>query len=89
MFKKHVQPHSTHVLSGKDVKTLRRDVLKAFPSITEEQLSEVLPAKANVTQTKLLNSRCVVYGIENGNPLFFDLEGRNQLLPTVSRRRGW
>ena len=62
MFKKHVQAQSTHVLSGKDAKTLRRDILKQFPTCSEEQLGDLLPAKANVTQTKLLNSRCLVRG---------------------------
>ncbi|GAB4820011.1 hypothetical protein N2152v2_007057 [Parachlorella kessleri] len=82
MFKKHITATGTHILSGKDVKALRRDILKQYHSITEEDLSQILPAKATITLTKL-NNRCQVYGVEGGSPLFFDPEARGALLPTI------
>ncbi|PRW32977.1 Eukaryotic translation initiation factor 2D [Chlorella sorokiniana] len=82
MFKKNISVSSTHQLSGKDGKELRKSVLKAFPAIAEEELSLLLPGKSGLVQTKLSN-RCVVYSQEGGNPLFFDPDGRGGLLPTV------
>ncbi|KAL4422679.1 hypothetical protein ABPG75_008876 [Micractinium tetrahymenae] len=82
MFKKNISVSSTHQLSGKDGKELRRNVLKAFPSVTEEELGALLPSKQGLVQAKLSN-RCVVYSLEGGNPLFFDPDGRGGLLPTV------
>ncbi|KAI7845764.1 hypothetical protein COHA_000678 [Chlorella ohadii] len=82
MFKKNISVSSTHQLSGKDGKELRKSVLKAFPAISEEQLGLLLPGKSGLVQTKLSN-RCVVYSQEGGNPLFFDPDGPGGLLPTV------
>jgi hypothetical protein len=45
----------------------------------------LMPPKATIRQIKL-NNRCLVYGVDGSNPLFFDLEGRGHaggLLPTV------
>lgn len=82
MFKKNISVSSTHQLSGKDGKELRRSVQKAFPALGEEQLAALLPGKSGLVQTKLSN-RCLVYSQDGGNPLFFDPDGRGNLLPTV------
>ncbi|EFN52364.1 hypothetical protein CHLNCDRAFT_138791 [Chlorella variabilis] len=82
MFKKNISISSTHQLSGKDGKELRRSVLKAFPGLDEEQLGALLPGKGGLVQTKLSN-RCLLYSLDGGNPLFFDPDGRGNLLPTV------
>jgi translation initiation factor 2D len=86
MFKKNISISSTHQLSGKDGKELRRSVLKAFPSLSEEHLTALLPGKGGLVQTKLSN-RCILYSLDGGSPLFFDPDGRGNLLPTVSSRR--
>lgn len=128
MFKKNISISSTHQLSGKDGKELRRSVLKvdirpapaqstraspallpaaahrcltnataltfstpcaclqAFPGLDEEQLGALLPGKGGLVQTKLSN-RCLLYSLDGGNPLFFDPDGRGNLLPTVGALR--
>lgn len=49
----------------------------------EEELGELFPPKSEVVLHKLSN-RATVYSIQGGNPLFFDPEGRGDLLvPTV------
>lgn len=60
-------------------------MLKCFPAIDEEALSVLLPGKGGLVQTKLSN-RCVVYGLDGGNPLLFDPDGRGGLQPTVRHR---
>ncbi|KAL4852879.1 Eukaryotic translation initiation factor 2D [Chlorella vulgaris] len=82
MFKKNISISSTHQLSGKDGKELRRSALKAFPSLSEEQLTALLPGKGGLVQTKLSN-RCILYSLDGVSPLFFDPDGRGNLLPTV------
>ena len=50
--------------------------------MTEEQLGALLPGKSGLVLSKLSN-RCIIYGVDGGNPLFFDPDGRGGLLPTV------
>jgi hypothetical protein len=83
MYKKHVTVSSTQLLGGKDVKKLRSDVLKSV-TISDADLNSLLPAKAAVNLWKLSN-RSLVYALEEGNPLFFDVNGKgDKLYPTVS-----
>lgn len=85
MFKKNVSVSQSSLLGGKDVKSLKTAVKKSCPGISDAQLSDLFPGKAKVTQAKLSN-RAVVYGLEGGDPAFFDPTGHgDRLLPTVSR----
>lgn len=83
MFKKEQQlaERSRSLLKNKEVRTLRSAVLVQYPLLTEDLLNTVLPNKANVTAIKLAN-RTLLYSIDDV-VLFFDVEGRNILFPTV------
>ncbi|CAI7847525.1 unnamed protein product [Closterium sp. NIES-53] len=72
-------------LSGADRKKLRRNIRVKFPGATEEQLDAILPPKADVAVTRLVN-RVLVYGLENGLPMLFDCDGRgSEIYPTGNR----
>ena len=64
------------------MKKLRKDVEERFPTASADDLRLLLPAKADLTVAKLSN-KAVVYSLVGGNPLFFEPEGRGELLPTV------
>jgi translation initiation factor 2D len=82
-FRKNVTISGTHILGGKDVKKLKADLAKAFPSLSDDDRDALLPPKAAVAQLKL-STRAVAYALEGGNPLLFDPNGRgDKLLPTV------
>eukprot|EP00884_Botryococcus_braunii_P009146 jgi/Botrbrau1/18232/Bobra.53_1s0086.1 len=83
MFKKNITITSSRPVSGKDIKKLKKDAALQFPDVSEDRLGELFPAKCEVILHKLSN-RATVYSIQGGNPLFFDPEGRGDLLvPTV------
>ncbi|EDW04506.1 GH23585 [Drosophila grimshawi] len=81
MFLKSYRLKSSAALKGAEAKKLRARLELAFPHISMETL---LPAKANVTQLKILTHggiASIVYCVEK-QPLFFELDG-GQLVPTV------
>jgi len=82
MFKKErdLEQRSSTLLKNKEARKLRADILAAFPSTNDEQLTELLPTKGQVTMTKL-SQRTVLYSVD-GVPLFFDHLGRNDMYPT-------
>jgi hypothetical protein len=83
MFKKSVSVQTTRPLSGKDVKALRRSVQLQFPDADEDEVAQLLPAKAEIALLKLSN-RAACYTVNGGSPLFFDPDGRGDILaPTV------
>lgn len=83
MFKKHINASNTRQLGGKDAKKLRGDVARLYPSLTEEHTAVLFPSKAGITLSKLSN-RSIVYGRDDGVPLFFDPNGHgDKLIPTV------
>ncbi|CAI7804409.1 unnamed protein product [Closterium sp. NIES-53] len=82
MFRKPSDVRGKQRLSGADRKKLRRNIRDKFPGTTDEQLEAILPAKADVAVTRLLN-RVLVYGLENGLPMLFDCDGRGtEIYPT-------
>lgn len=81
MFLKTYRLKSSAALKGSEAKKLRARVELAFPHISAENL---LPAKANVTQLKILTHGgvpSVVYCVDK-LPMFFELDG-GQLVPTL------
>ncbi|CAN8235547.1 unnamed protein product [Cochlearia groenlandica] len=83
MFKKAVEAKSHQRLSGADRKKLRRAVQNKFNLLSDELLDAILPPKVEITVSKFQN-RVLVYSIEGGCPMFFDIDGRgNEILPTV------
>ena len=82
MFKKHVTEVNSSPLSGKDVKQLKKDIQTTY-RLSDEQLKRLFPTKADLTVQKLSN-KAKAYACTGENPLFFDPDGRgNVLLPTV------
>ncbi|XP_034113578.2 eukaryotic translation initiation factor 2D [Drosophila albomicans] len=81
MFLKPYRLKSSAALKGSEAKKLRARLDLAFPHISVENL---LPAKANVTQLKILThggTASIVYCVDK-QPMFFELDG-GQLVPTV------
>lgn len=91
MFRKRFAVANTSLLSGKDVKTLRQRIVRAYPSLgvgkgssSKIPLDALIPAKASLVAQKLADQRGTVYALEGGVPLFFDPDGRQErLVPTI------
>lgn len=83
MFRKKVTVAHASLLGGKDLKSLRTLVRSSCPGLSDEQVQELLPNKCKLTISKMSN-RAVVYGLEDGDPLFFDPSGHgDRVYPTV------
>jgi predicted ribosome-associated RNA-binding protein Tma20 len=83
MFKKEQQlvERSRTLLKNKELKNLKSSLSQQYPSLDEDSLNALLPNKSNLTLIKLAN-RSLLYAIDD-IVLFFDVEGRNKLFPTV------
>jgi translation initiation factor 2D len=83
MFKKErdLDERSKTLLKNKEIRTLKSEICKQFPTISEEELSIFIPNKAGVTITKLAN-KTYLYSID-GITIVFDVGGRNKLLPAL------
>ncbi|KAK4285070.1 hypothetical protein QN277_001814 [Acacia crassicarpa] len=83
MFKKAVEAKSHQRLSGADRKKLKRTIKEKFPRASDSDIDVLLPPKAEITVAKFQN-RVLVYGVEGGFPMFFDVDGRgSDIFPTV------
>ncbi|XP_050363875.1 uncharacterized protein LOC126782630 isoform X2 [Argentina anserina] len=83
MFKKGVEARSHQRLSGADRKKLKRTVRDRFPRASDADIDALLPPKVEVKVSKYQN-RVLVYAIEGGYPMFFDIDGRGkEIFPTV------
>ncbi|KAL6756369.1 putative Ligatin [Haematococcus lacustris] len=85
MFKKHMPALGVEgKVSGADRKKLRRALEKLFVQLTEEGLEAVLPSKAgDLVMVKLAAPRREVLYRLDGCPLFIDISGKMELVPTV------
>ncbi len=81
MFKKpgDLQERSKTLLKNKDVRSLKETILKNMSSIDTTEL--IGNGKGSVTVTKLAD-RTLLYSV-NGIVLFFDVNARNQIYPTI------
>ena len=67
---------------GSDVKKLRKLALDVLgPSVSDDDLNIILPAKADVQLVKMSN-KALVFTVKD-QPLFFDPNGRGRVFPTV------
>ncbi|KAI9071159.1 hypothetical protein K1719_046882 [Acacia pycnantha] len=83
MFKKAVEAKSHQRLSGADRKKLKRTIKDKFPRASDSDIDVLLPPKAEIKVAKFQN-RVLVYGVEGGFPMFFDVDGRgSDIFPTV------
>ncbi|KAJ9522745.1 hypothetical protein QJQ45_019848 [Haematococcus lacustris] len=85
MFKKHMPALGVEgKVSGADRKKLRRALEKLFVQLTEDSLEAVLPSKAgDLVMVKLAAPRREVLYRLDGCPLFIDISGKMELVPTV------
>lgn len=83
MFKKAVEAKSHQRLSGADRKKLKRTLRDRFPRASDADIDALLPPKTEITVSKFQN-RVLVYSVEGGLPVFFDVDGRGtEIFPTV------
>ncbi|XP_067269364.1 eukaryotic translation initiation factor 2D [Pseudorasbora parva] len=83
MFAKAFRVKSNTVIKGSDRRKLRTDISAAFPSLSVEQLNELIPNKEELNIVKIYAHKgdAVTLYVLHKNPIFFQLE--KQLFPTV------
>lgn len=83
MFAKPFRVKSNTVIKGSDRRKLKADISAAFPALTADELSELVPNKEELNVVKVYAHKgdAVTLYVLNKNPLFFELEKR--LYPTV------
>lgn len=83
MFAKPFRVKSNTAIKGSDRRKLRADVSAAFPSLSADELSELVPNKEELNVVKIYAHKgdAVTLYVLHKNPLFFELEKR--LYPTV------
>ncbi|XP_022594823.1 eukaryotic translation initiation factor 2D [Seriola dumerili] len=83
MFAKPFRVKSNTVIKGSDRRKLKADISAAFPSLSADELSELVPNKEEINVVKIYahKGEAVTLYVLHKNPLFFELEKR--LYPTV------
>ncbi|XP_013871812.1 eukaryotic translation initiation factor 2D [Austrofundulus limnaeus] len=83
MFAKPFRVKSNTAIKGSDRRKLKADLLAAFPSLSADELSELVPNKEECSVVKIYahKGEAVTLYVLHKNPLFFELE--KQLHPTV------
>ncbi|XP_042318817.1 eukaryotic translation initiation factor 2D [Sceloporus undulatus] len=83
MFAKAFRVKSNTAIKGSDRRKLRNDVAATFPSLTSEQLSEVVPNKEELNIIKLYTHKgdAVTVYANVKNPILFEVE--KTMYPTV------
>ncbi|XP_041860796.1 eukaryotic translation initiation factor 2D [Melanotaenia boesemani] len=83
MFAKPFRVKSNTVIKGSDRRKLKADLCAAFPSLSADELSELIPNKEELNVVKIYahKGEAVTVYVLHKNPLFFELE--KQLYPTV------
>ncbi|XP_057297814.1 eukaryotic translation initiation factor 2D-like isoform X1 [Hydractinia symbiolongicarpus] len=83
MFRKPFKVRSNTTIRGSERRKLRENVAKAFPHLSSNELSELVPSKDEMTVMKIYTyteKNITCYCLQK-NPIFFETEGF--LLPTV------
>ncbi|XP_071332657.1 eukaryotic translation initiation factor 2D [Trachinotus anak] len=83
MFAKAFRVKSNTAIKGSDRRKLKADISAAFPSLSADELSELVPNKEEINVVKIYahKGEAVTLYVLHKNPLFFELEKR--LHPTV------
>uniref|UniRef100_A0AAQ4NUA0 Eukaryotic translation initiation factor 2D n=1 Tax=Gasterosteus aculeatus aculeatus TaxID=481459 RepID=A0AAQ4NUA0_GASAC len=83
MFARQFRVKSNTAIKGSDRRKLKADVSAAFPSLTADELCELIPNKEELNVVKIYAHKgdAVTLYVLHKNPLFFELEKR--LYPTV------
>ncbi|XP_053281457.1 eukaryotic translation initiation factor 2D [Pleuronectes platessa] len=83
MFSKPLRVKSNTVIKGSDRRKLKADISASFPSLSADELSELVPNKEELNVVKVYAHKgdAVTLYVLHKNPLFFEVEKR--LYPTV------
>ncbi|XP_028404772.1 eukaryotic translation initiation factor 2D-like [Dendronephthya gigantea] len=83
MFLKNFRVKSNTAIRGSDRRKLRNDILRAFPYITQEIASAIIPNKDDMSVMKIMthSGQNVTAYTVNGSPILFQIE--TKLYPTV------
>ncbi|KAL1021547.1 hypothetical protein UPYG_G00014640 [Umbra pygmaea] len=83
MFAKSFRVKSNTVIKGSDRRKLKADISTSFPSLSAEELSDIVPNKEELNIVKIYAHKgdAVTLYILHKNPMFFELEKR--IYPTV------
>lgn len=83
MFARQFRIKSNTAIKGSDRRKLKADIAAAFPSLSAEELSELVPNKEELNVVKVYAHKgdAVTLFVLHKNPLFFEVEKR--LYPTV------
>ncbi|XP_057677444.1 eukaryotic translation initiation factor 2D isoform X1 [Corythoichthys intestinalis] len=83
MFAKQFRVKSNTVMKGSDRRKLKADISAAFPSLSSDELTELVPNKEELNVVKIYTHKGdgVTIYVGHKNPLFFEIE--KQLYPTV------
>jgi translation initiation factor 2D len=82
-FRKELAISAQSPVGKKDLKMLRKGIAGAFPRLTAAQLDAVLPLSDDWSALKLKGSGTILYQRTGKPPAFFDLEGRDDLWPSL------
>ncbi|MCL4120391.1 UNVERIFIED_CONTAM: hypothetical protein GTU68_048734 [Idotea baltica] len=85
MFQKPCRIKTQTQLKGSDKKKLTAEIAQNFPSLTEDDLSALIPSKADVILIKAFCSKgdiVNIYQIQK-DPMFFKIDKNDQLYPSV------
>ncbi|KAL1269467.1 hypothetical protein QQF64_031756 [Cirrhinus molitorella] len=83
MFAKAFRVKSNTVIKGSDRRKLKADISATFPSLSAEDLNELIPNKVELNIVKIYTHKgdAVILYVLHKKPIFFQLEKR--LFPTV------
>lgn len=83
MFIKAFRVKSNTAIRGSDRRKLRSDVSHAFPRLSQEELTEIIPNKEEMSVMRIMthSGQNVTVFCLNGEPIFFDVE--KKVIPTV------
>uniref|UniRef100_A0A8C4F2M3 Eukaryotic translation initiation factor 2D n=1 Tax=Dicentrarchus labrax TaxID=13489 RepID=A0A8C4F2M3_DICLA len=83
MFARQFRVKSNTAIKGSDRRKLKADISAAFPSLSADEISELVPNKEELNVVKIYAHKgdAVTLYVLHKNPLFFELEKR--LYPTV------
>ena len=78
---KDLVERSKFLLKNKEARTLKADIAKLFPRLSENEISEIFPNKESISITKLAN-KTIVYSLKD-IPLFYDYLDRRNIFPSI------
>lgn len=83
LFKKPFKTSGNNVVKKSVKRNLVNTLKKTYPNLTDEEWHELMPPKgAELSICKMQGTHTVIYLLEN-TPLFFDVDGRGDLYPSV------